>query len=76
MSEERQMEHAERLEEAFRDKALADVRARAEAVPTDWDGETCYENGCVIPKARLALGKFRCVACQELAERGSKLYRR
>lgn len=76
MSEERQMEMAERLEEAFRDKALEMVRARAEAVPADWDGESCYERGCEIPKERLALGKFRCVSCQELYERGSKLYRR
>lgn len=73
MSEEKQMEQAEALSESFRDKALADVRARAnEAVPQDWDGETCYERGCEIPKVRLALGKFRCVACQELIERGRR----
>lgn len=73
MSEEKQLEMAERLHEAFRDKALANVRAKAnEAVPQDWDGETCYERGCVIPKARLALGKFRCVACQEIIERGRR----
>jgi RNA polymerase-binding transcription factor DksA len=70
---ERQMEFAERLEESFRDKALADVRARAEeAVPQDFDGKTCYDCGEAIPVKRLALSKFRCVGCQETKERGSK----
>jgi RNA polymerase-binding transcription factor DksA len=73
MSEERQMEMAEQLDQSFRDKALADVRARVnEAVPQDFDGKHCVACDDKIPKARLALGKFRCVACQELIERGGK----
>lgn len=77
MSEERQMELAERLEETFRDRALAEVRAQAhEASPQDWDGETCYDCGGEIPEQRLRLDKFRCVGCQEIKERGSQLFRR
>jgi RNA polymerase-binding transcription factor DksA len=71
------MELAEALDRSLREKALADVRARAnEVIPPDWDCVHCYECGDDIPTERARLGKFRCVSCQETRERGSKLYRR
>lgn len=74
---ERQMEFAEALEESLREKALADVRARANAVPPpDFDGKHCNDCGDPIPPKRIATGAYRCVGCQECVERGSKLYRR
>ena len=38
----------------------------------DFDGVHCVEPDCEIeiPTARLALGKVRCVDCQELLEKG------
>jgi RNA polymerase-binding transcription factor DksA len=53
-------------------------RVRAQLVPEthpDFDGVHCIDGGEVIPPARLALGKIRCVNCQELKERGSQLRR-
>ena len=37
----------------------------------DYDGEHCVDENCgiVIPAARRALGKVRCVECQSLLER-------
>jgi hypothetical protein len=62
-------DHQDNLEQA----ALANVRAKAnEVLPPDWDGLTCYDRGCDIPKERLALGKFRCVECQTAKERSTK----
>lgn len=77
MTTERMMEMAEEHQRQLQDNALAEVRARAEeAIPPDWDCIHCYECGNDIPKQRAALGKFRCIDCQETHERGSKLYRR
>jgi len=42
----------------------------------DFDGKHCVDGGEVIPKGRLALGKIRCVYCQELLERNRSTYRR
>ena len=49
-------------------------RIRALAKPEshpDFDGSHCVDCGDRIPKQRLALGRVRCVACQELLERQS-----
>ena len=54
---------------------LADAQRRAlgksapESHP-DFDGKHCVEGDCgiAIPKARLAMGKVRCVTCQSLIE--------
>lgn len=73
MSDEKQMEMAEALDQSLRDKALAVVRARAnEAVPQDFDGKHCYDCGGAIPKGRLELDKFRCVECQGIFECGRR----
>lgn len=55
--------------------ADAERRARGKSAPEshpDFDGSHCVEENCgiPIPKARLALGKVRCVDCQSLKEQG------
>lgn len=66
-------DHASDIELAFREAAIARAR-QAEAVPKDFDGESCTDCGLEIPKGRLALGKFRCVHCQELKDKRDKQY--
>jgi RNA polymerase-binding transcription factor DksA len=56
-------------------QAEAERRARGQSAPEldpRFDGFNCVEQNCgePIPAARLALGKVRCVSCQELLERG------
>ena len=55
-------------------QADAERRARGRSAPEqhpDFDGENCVEEDCgvAIPPARLALGKVRCIECQERKER-------
>lgn len=69
------LDHASDVELAFREKAIEAVR-KTERPPADFDDKHCTECGGDIPEARLALGKFRCIGCQEIWERQSKLYRR
>jgi len=69
------LDHASEVETVFRERAILAIR-RQEKPPADFDGENCTECGGDIPEARLALSKFRCVGCQEIWERQSKLYRR
>jgi len=42
----------------------------------DFDGESCLDCGAEIPPARLAMFKIRCVDCQSMIEKKSKLYNR
>lgn len=67
------LDHASDVEQAFRDAAI-DAARYEERKPLDFDGETCYSCGLDIPAARLALGKFRCVECQTLREKATKLF--
>ncbi len=69
------LDHASDVELAFREKAIEAIR-KTERTPPDFDGKHCDECNLEIPDARLALGKFRCVGCQEVYERQTKLYRR
>jgi RNA polymerase-binding transcription factor DksA len=49
----------------------AEDRIRSLAQPEtdpDFDGKHCIDGGEVIPAARLALGKIRCVKCQTALE--------
>lgn len=39
----------------------------------DFDGETCIDCGDDIPEVRLAMGRIRCVYCQELLEKKNKM---
>lgn len=56
--------------------ALREARklAQPETHP-DFDGSHCVVCGEKIPKARLKLGRVRCVECQEKLERNRKLMR-
>lgn len=66
------IERAEELERAERDEALRKAsRACAPEFHENFDGTHCIEDDCgeVIPPGRLALGKIRCVTCQELREK-------
>lgn len=59
--------------DAFNNQAVD--RARKAAAPEshpEFDGEHCIECEIDIPPARLALGKVRCVECQQLHEKGAK----
>lgn len=61
----------------MRENAMALEKAKAAAAPEthpDFDGESCVACGDDIPKARLAMGKVRCVHCQTVLERKGKLY--
>lgn len=64
---------ASHQEQLATDNAVALVRARAapEKHP-HFDGSTCVECGDDIPTERLALGKVRCVYCQNEKERKAK----
>ena len=55
--------------------ADAERRARGKSAPEshpDFDGQHCVEESCgvEIPVGRLALGKVRCIDCQQLKEQG------
>lgn len=51
-------------------------RANAPETHPDFDGACCVDCGNDIPKARLALGKVRCVDCQSAREhRGRQVAR-
>lgn len=63
-----EFDQAAEMEEAHRQAAIA--RVRSEATPAGFDGVHCAEPACgdEIPAQRLALGKFRCLACQQRKE--------
>ena len=71
------MDAAQEQQDKNNREALAAVQARVlpESDP-DFDGKHCIDGGEPIPKARLALGKIRCVKCQEAVELHDKLNRR
>ena len=61
------------LETAAREAALNKARDIANAKPPkDFDGETCIDCGEDIPQARLALGRWTCIYCQEILERNHR----
>jgi RNA polymerase-binding transcription factor DksA len=47
-------------------------RANAPESHPDFDGESCIECGETVPKARLNLGKIRCIDCQSAKEHRQK----
>ncbi len=56
-------------------QALAKIQAKlAPESHPDFDGEHCIDCDKEIPEARLAMGRIRCVYCQEILENRSKLY--
>lgn len=71
--------HADPLDEAAAlssqlvDQAIlhASRAANTRESHPDFDGESCLTCGDLIPPARLAMGKIRCVACQSAREKKS-----
>jgi hypothetical protein len=68
--DENYLEMAERLDSAQRDASVAAASraAQAESHP-NFDGQHCIDCDGEIPAGRLALGRIRCVYCQESRER-------
>lgn len=66
------IDHATETSQQLLEKDIANARAGAapESDPR-FDGKSCVEEDCgvAIPAGRLALGRIRCVECQELIER-------
>ncbi len=67
-------EQQQKTNQALLDRHMA--RMKADNTHPDFDGKHCVDGGELIPKARLALGKIRCVACQETRERKQQTHRR
>lgn len=69
-------ERATLIEEQFTDAAIEAVREKAqpESHP-DFDGAHCVECEESLPPARVALGRIRCMACQEQLEHEARRYR-
>lgn len=62
------IDRAADLEQRYRDFALAAARHRP-AAPEGFDGTHCTDCDDAIPAGRLATGAWRCIGCQEWAER-------
>lgn len=60
--------------ERFNEQSVQRARRKAQQHETDpaFDGESCIDCSIDIPKARLALGRIRCVECQSLLEKGRR----
>jgi RNA polymerase-binding transcription factor DksA len=69
-------ERATLIEAHFTDVALEAARekTRPQSHP-NFDGEHCVDCADPIPPERLAFGRVRCVACQEIIEREARCYR-
>lgn len=66
-------EAASALEFAFNQEALRHTLARIRrGVDPSFDGVHCIDCESPIPKDRVALGKDRCVPCQELIDRDQR----
>ena len=72
MSDERYLEVSEELVEKITADSLAKVRAAAHARECDkpeyvevFDGTHCIDCEIEIPEARLAVGRVRCMDCQQ-----------
>ena len=62
-------DEASENEDAFRAQALEDMRRSMKESHPDFDGKTCLECADDIPVERLAWGRIRCTACQDVKER-------
>lgn len=65
--DEKYLEMADALTQSERDTGIAAAR-RVEKAPASFNGVDCVDCEGEIPAGRLALGKFRCVNCQEYKE--------
>jgi RNA polymerase-binding transcription factor DksA len=68
------LEMAERLVAAQVDVQVARARTKQSDLAqfAGWDGETCFDCGDAYPAERIAMGRVRCVHCQEVAEKKGK----
>jgi len=68
-------EIASAFEMAITNRAIEETRAKAapQSHP-DFDGKSCLDCGEFIIPERLALGRIRCVICQERLEKKSKMF--
>ena len=65
-----QSDAASAIEARFTRDALRGALARGrERIDPRFDGAHCVDCDADIPAARLALGKSRCIGCQEVVER-------
>lgn len=68
--DENQLEMAERLENAQRERSISEAALRsAPETHPNFDGLHCVECETAIPHGRLLLGKVRCVHCQTIKEK-------
>lgn len=81
--DEKHFEHAEFLAEQERQAGIKRAQnalvpekdrrfANGEPMFPDFDGTCCIGCGDEIPEGRLALGKVRCLICQQIKERRDK----
>jgi len=65
--DEKYLETAEALTSRAVDEAVARIRKNQHTKPDGFDGHC--DCGDAIPEARIALGYYRCVACQTRLEK-------
>ena len=64
------------IQEAFNQRGIeASRKAALQQTDENFDGKNCIECGGEIPSARLALGRIKCVSCQDALEKRSRFYR-
>ena len=73
--DEKYLEMADSDIEATISIALLQSKRFLDESHPDFDGETCVSCGEDIIPERIAMGRFRCVHCQEAVERGNKYLR-
>lgn len=66
--EEREFEHASRIEEAMREEGLQRARRRQADYFPLWDGVTCWKCGEDLPPERASAGRVFCVEHQRQRE--------
>ena len=68
-------DQASMFQMAENEQAIAKVKAKvAPETHPDFDGKKCLECAGKIPKARLDMGRMRCVHCQTVLEKKSKFF--
>lgn len=67
------LDRASMLQDLMNEEAYQRVKEnnKPETHP-DFDGESCLECGDSLPSARLALGRIRCIICQQRLEKKIK----
>lgn len=67
---------ASELQDKFNQRGILESQAAmAQQTDPDFDGVNCLDCDADIPATRIALGRMRCVDCQDVLERKSRSYR-